>query len=532
MLGLVGLLIAVMHAVLFEHSGAFWRDECSSILLSRAPSWPEMWGNLVDDSFPGLFVSLLRAWTQTGLGSSDAGIRLLGILISLGTMVSVVWSCRAMQVKVPALALALVGMNEAVFYTGSSIRAYGLAALLIVACFAAFWRVAVQPTRWNCSLAFTLAVLSIHANYQNTYLLLGIGTAAAVVAAGYRKFLRSLLILTMCFVAALTMLIYLRTIARYQSELGISHYELSVAQIGSTLAQALSKGNLFVLSVWIVLAVSPLVLLVVRRIQIARSPDASAGPLPDLYCLLTVVISAVTGAAFFKSNGMYPFVWHYVPFIAMCAVAIECGLQNERYGQWISWGKTVVAVVLAAVCLPNAWDAAHLRRSNMDKIAAYLEAEARPGDTILLNPFWLQPSFKKYYHGPVFWRIVPVDPGQTNTTWRAGEVSLKEVMAKPDSFGPTLDRVKFTLRQGGRLWIVGGIELLPPNVAPPELAPAPHPKFGWDNNAYSQIWSMHLAYFLQHHAASLKVPIEPEKDVCGMYLENRPLILVEGWHGP
>ena len=137
------------------HNGAFWRDECSSIILSQAPTWREMWSHLVTDSFPGLFVSLLRLWRQSGLGASDFGIGLLGVLISLGLLVSVYLSCRAMRARFPALALCLVGLNSVIFYMGSSIRAYGLAALLIVACFAAFWRVAVRPTRWNMGLALS-----------------------------------------------------------------------------------------------------------------------------------------------------------------------------------------------------------------------------------------------------------------------------------------------------------------------------------------------------------------------------------------
>ncbi len=524
--GLVCLLVAVLHVLLFQHSGAFWRDECSSILLSQAPSWPEMWEGLASDSFPALFVSVLRVWNQAGLGASDTGIRLLGILISIAAMVSVVLSCRAMQVKIPVLALVLVGLNMAVFYTASSIRAYGLALLLIVACFAAFWRVVQQPTRWNCAIAFVLAVLSIHANYQSSCLLLGIGVAAAAVAALNRRFIRSLLLLAIGFVAALTMLVYLPTIASYRGESIVLRCQVSTAQIGTTLLQAMSEGNLFVLAAWILLAAGPLALLLARRARAARQPDHFAGPAPQLYCLLTVIISACAGAVFFQANGMAPYVWHFVPFIALCAVAVECGLQSERYSQWISWAKIVAAVILAAVCFPNDWDAAQLRRTNMDKIAAFLESEARPGDTILVDCY-LQPSFQKYYQGPVFWRIAPIDPSDTHTSWRS-QWSAKEIMARPDSIRPTLEQVQATLSQGGRVWIVGCVALLPPHVALPALIPAPHPMFGWSLDAYRQIWYTRLGNFLQQHATHSKVPIEREKQGV-WYLENRSLISFEGW---
>ena len=233
-------------------------------------------------------------------------------------------------------------------------------------------------------------------------------------------------------------------------------------------------------------------------------------------------------SVFFKVNGMCPYPWHYVPFIALCAVAVECGIQSEQYSQWISFGKLVVAVILAAVCFPNNWNTAQLRRTNMDKIAAFLESQARPGDTILVDPY-LWPSFQKYYHGPVFWRIMPIDPGDRHTPWRS-QWSAKEVMARPDSIRPTLERVQSTLSQGGQLWIVGGIAYLPPNVAPPELVPAPHPRFGWNLDVYRRVWSMHLADFLQHHALGFHEPVKPERQ--GVWsLENQSLILIEGWHG-
>jgi hypothetical protein len=452
-------------------------------------------------------------------------------VISIGTVVSIVFSCRAMQAKAPVLAVALVGFNATIFYTGTSIRAYGLAALLIVGCFGAFWRVATQPNRWNVSVAFVLAILSTHCNYQNSYLLFGVGTAAAIVAACQRQFVRSGLILAMCFAAALTMLVYLPTIARYRTEMSISNYNLSVAQIGSTLSQAISEGNRFVLAIWLALAVCLLVLLIVRGVQFARRQVAAATRAPTLYCTLAMIISAAAGLFFFQANGMYPFVWHYVPFIALFAVALECGIQNARYANWIGAGKIALAVILAAVCLPGLWETAHLRRSNMDNIAAVLESDARPEDVILVNPFWLRPSFKKYYQGPVFWRIVPVDPSDTNTAWYGYGASIKTIMTKPDSIRATLELVQATLSKGGRVWIVGGIELLPANTRPPEIIPAPHPKYGWDNNVYSQLWSLHLAYFIQQHARTMQVRVAPEKEgVCAMYLENRPLYVVDGWH--
>ena len=425
-LAAVAAVLLVLHLLLLKHSGAFWRDECSSINLAHAPTWGQLWSHLPIDSFPGLFASVLRCWIGCGAGASDFGIRLLGILISLGTLYSVFLSCRAMQVRVPVLAVCLVGLNAAVFYSGSSIRAYGLAALLIVACFAAFWRVAVQPTRGNMILAFVLAVLSVHCNYQNSYLLFGIGTAAAIVALPGGNWRRSGLILAMCFVAALSMLVYWPAIAAYRSGIIVSNYRLSTGQVAGGLFRALggdgypaipaalARNQTLLELAWIagllgmvysVLMRLPAVQAIMRSEMIAEVPEGeettgegnaageqksevggqrsevsdrrsevkresasegsggsdgsdrsnateacptpiqlstshsplptfAAEPSPGIYCLLTLVIAAIAGTMFFKAGGMHPFPWQYIPFIALCGVAIECGIGSGGLSQF------------------------------------------------------------------------------------------------------------------------------------------------------------------------------------------------------
>jgi hypothetical protein len=587
-LGAVVGVLLLLHALLLRHSGAFWRDECSSIFLAQAPSWSEMWHHLAMDSFPGLFVSILRAWIQGGLGASDFGIRLLGILISLGMLFSVFLSCRAMNVRFPILALCLVGLNADVFYVGCSIRAYGLAALLIVACFAAFWRVAVQPTRWNVGSAFLLAVLSVHCNYQNSYLLFGIGMAAALVAAVERRWMRSAMILAMCFLAALSLLIYLPIIAHYRDELIVSKYELSVTVIVSKLIATLAASGPWVVFAWIA-GLFALVYHVVQHFcllyaaSVARLPTADtasleatpdsgeplsgpeplpcadlpvvaeptaadlpaiaepetpaepagaeepAEPSPGLYCLLTIIIAGVTGATFFKIAAMYPFPWHYVPFVTLCAVAIECGIACCRPGSRLWFGKIVLTCYVAICSLPAAWNIAHLRRTNIDQVARELEQRAQAKDLVLVSPFWLRPSFQKYYHGPAPWRILPVDPDDPTDVWFGYALSLKNIMVKPNSIQPTLDLVQKTLQGGGRIWIVGYIPQLSEGERPPELLPAPHPVYGWNNNEYSEVWAQHLSYFLKAHAKPPERFIIPSNQPIDIVKENLPFEVFHGW---
>ena len=95
----------------------------------------------------------LRRGAALGVPGSRAdgeGIRLLGSLVSIGIIASLFVSCRMLTGRVPLLAMALVPFNVAVFYFGSSIRPYGLAILLIIPCYAAFWRMARARRGGTC----------------------------------------------------------------------------------------------------------------------------------------------------------------------------------------------------------------------------------------------------------------------------------------------------------------------------------------------------------------------------------------------
>ena len=193
------------------------------------------------------------------------------------------------------------------------------------------------------------------------------------------------------------MLIYIPVIAEYRDEMIISNYPLSFALIGGKFLGAIAANGWLLLFGWIAGALA-LVTIVAKDLFRPPSDGDAVSPAAGLYCLLTVLIAAITGTIFFKINGMPPFLWHYVPFVALCAVAIECGTAGSPGGRLVL-GKILLACYVAAVSLPAVWNVSQLRRTNMDLVAAELETRAQADDLILLDPFWLRPSFLKYYHG-------------------------------------------------------------------------------------------------------------------------------------
>ncbi len=128
----------------------------------------------------------------------------------------------------------------------------GLASLLIVLCLAAFWKLVQSPSLPTSVLALFLALLSAHSNYQNTYLLLGIGLAGALTCAVCRLWKRSLLVLGLCFGTALSMLIYLPIIRTYQAATGFGTEELvlPMEDLLQRMTQALAGESTGLLVLW------------------------------------------------------------------------------------------------------------------------------------------------------------------------------------------------------------------------------------------------------------------------------------------
>ena len=80
------LVGAGLQVVYFTHAGALWRDETGGVQLATLPAFSETWRMLTHDGFPVFFLALVRAWSALGLGASDAGLRLLGLLIGFGVL--------------------------------------------------------------------------------------------------------------------------------------------------------------------------------------------------------------------------------------------------------------------------------------------------------------------------------------------------------------------------------------------------------------------------------------------------------------
>src|SRR3982751_4248347 len=147
----VALIGSVFSAILLVltamNAGPLWRDETSTFNLAHMASLRDVWHNLQFDSYPLLWLLMIRACGTLGLTDSDMAIRILGLGIGLFFLTSL-WLCqRWIGGRAPILSIALLGGLPAFIFVVEANRPYGLAGCLLVLSFGKLWRVLESPTK-------------------------------------------------------------------------------------------------------------------------------------------------------------------------------------------------------------------------------------------------------------------------------------------------------------------------------------------------------------------------------------------------
>src|ERR1051325_3009789 len=136
-----------LHVVYLTHAGGLWRDEASSVHLATLPTLSQTWGMLGHESFPALFLGILRGWSALGLGRSDFGLRLLGFVIGLSLLAALWLNARLFGLSRPTVALAMLATNLTLVRWGDSLRAFGLGCLLILLTLGLVWLAMSAPRK-------------------------------------------------------------------------------------------------------------------------------------------------------------------------------------------------------------------------------------------------------------------------------------------------------------------------------------------------------------------------------------------------
>ena len=177
------------------------------------------------------------------------------------------------------------------------------------------------------------------------------------------------------------------------------------------------------------------------------------------------------------------------------------------------------------LALPTSWENVQVRATNVDLAAVTIAKEAAPGDYVVLAPWPYGVPFHYYYKGRAPWTTLP--PLADNSIHRYD--LMKAAIEHPaDAVRPVFERIEATLRAGGKVWVVGELNATEPGHQPLIPAPAPDPRFGWDEASYMIAWERLLGDYLQTHALGAQA-MNPSENYRVSGLETMGIYRVEGW---
>jgi len=508
-----------LHFFYLIHAGGLWRDEISVKSIATLPSFGQVWEALPHDHCPVLFPSLVRIWSASGLGTTDIGLRILGLGCGLLLLAAFWVASRTMDQGLPLLSLALAGLNFTVIRYGDSIRAYGLATGFILLTMSLIWRFIETPNMRRGLPAVMAAVLSVQTLYQNAFFLLAIGIAGAVVCIRRHQPGRAIGVLSIGLPAALSLLPYVNPMRHAQSWWMVSKTGVDFTGFMSRIADATGM----MVGVWLVLVmITALLGLGCGLIKI--SPNETRVQQDLLLFASIALVIGLTGFGFFvKWMGLPTQRWYYIP--AMGFAVVGCDVILPRIHQAARMGVLVIAVVVALLAYPSAQSALKQRQTNGDLVAAQISQNARPNDLIIVHPWYYGITFGHYYRGAEPWTTLP--PLEDYRFHRYD--LLKSKLQMTNVIEPVLKQVETTLRSGHSVWIVGSVPMPQPNEAPPaDLPPAPNGPEGWADRPYSDAWGAKFSYFLVYHITNAVTLVDPTTNPVSS-MENMPLTITSGW---
>ncbi len=533
LLGLVFTsLIVFFHIVFFVHAGALWRDEVESVNIAGLPDLGVVWERSPFGSFPFFWFCLLRGWCALGFGISDAGIRGLGFVIGL-LILAVVWhGARGTRRDVPLFSLSLFGLNSAVIVFGDSIRGYGLGTLVCLLVIGCVRDMLDSPTFRRFVLATIAAVVSVQCQFQNATIVAATCLGGFAVAWEHRSWRRAVLAAGVGFAAAISLIPYVPVIQGASDWNILFRYPITMEWLLQQLYGALAMSGRILPWVWL----GAFVFFAALGVRLCRIKDCPAGGQKDrvTYFLVVMLAGSAGILLFYRVLGFVTRPWYYISWMALTACCFDGifaaaspngGAQSGSAGFFHNskkiWRMALAICAVACSILP-VWRAVQQRMTNVDFVAASVQESARPGDLVVVSPWFAGITFDRYYRGAAPWITVPPMALVKFHRWDL----LKKQMMATDAMRPVLEKMKKTLKRGGRVWWVG--ELGRATHGNLSLPPAPNGPYGWLDLPYYLVWLSQAEYFLKVHGARVR-PVAVEQNGPVSVFENFPLFAAEGW---
>lgn len=526
---LLTLVVVWLHYISAVARGPLWRDEANTVGLVTLPSLGDVWNNMQYDSFPMLWLVIVRGFSSVSGALNDPAFRAFGFFVGVG-VVGVLWFyAHTFRHSFPLVSLALLAMTPSLILWGDSLRAYGLGILLILLTGALLWRFVEQPTAAHFAAAALSAIASVQTLFYNSVLLLAFCVGAVAVCALHRAWRKAALIVLIGVFAAISMAPYLGPIRDASSWTPLVQMrEYSFLWFWAMLDDTLRPGGAWALVIWAEVFVLSLVAggrALRFRGQLGHTDRQRE---VALFSCVTLLVGTV-GLFFFLrilAYGTEP--WYYLPLLALVGVCSDAISGALIHSDRARVARLIGAVVLAVATVIPATRAVRTRLTNIDLIAYRLHAIAKPRDLVLVNPWYRAVSFSRYYRGPADWMTLP--PVSFHRFHRYDLVREKMMLADQTmAIRPVTDRVGETLRSGHKVFVVGNLEAPTAGERPEVLPPAPREKMNLDGlNEYQKQWSRFVGGYVQQHAANVTVVPLKKPERVSRY-ENMSLLVAEGW---
>jgi uncharacterized protein with PQ loop repeat len=498
------------------HAGALWRDEAATLQLAQMPTIGEIAANFQHEAFPVPFPLLIRGYVAM-FGASDASLRWFGFVVGLA-LLAVAWiNSRALGDRGPLLFVLLFGLNPTFLIFGTSLRGYGLGCVFLLLSLGLAAKSIRHPTAANAAAATIGAIASVQFMINALPLIAAMAASAVLVFGIQRRFRRAAIASVCAGLCALSFVPYAHSYLSADWNV-VLKYPTDFFSLCDKFRLALEEHGVVMALVWYA-AVPLIIVAAISRWWMLRREKSSEDAHLLLFLIFSTALSIFVYYGFLKTLSYATRPWYYLPVLCAVAGAIDLASAILARAQWFRIAR-LFFVIAALFCLPlPLWNAARERLTDINLIAHKLEQEAAPNDLIVVNPWHFAPSFYRYYHGSTPWITVP-----TMSEHRVHRYDLmKSKMMEVDPLKDVRSAIQQALQSNYRVWVVGGARPMDSNM--PRLGPAPNPQFGWAG--YMAFWSMELGSFLNAHAASGEVVLEPMPGVNDG--ENVPLLVARGW---
>ena len=439
-------------------SAGLWRDEAQGFFIASKGFPGGIVAALAHDGHPPLYYFLAHFWALA-LGRGELATRLLPALCGLAGIPAVY----ALGRRLYGLPTASVAAGLATFLPlhvslSRTARMYSLVALLATL---TLYLAYEAGTKGGLRAHIGLALASVALIYTHNWgalivvavdawwvLLLLIHSPARQT---WRRWVATQVAIGLAYLPWLPLLQAQRAalvVAATWVETGTRLWNL-VRLLNELTGLALPGSRPFL---W--LALAALGLLAVR---IDRHEVQVALPLEPVTLLVvcTFTLPPVLGLIITpKSVGIIPNYVTIVIYPALCLVLARGVLALRRW-----WTTGLALLLVAALWQAPLRTAVTAVTSDLREVAAYVEAQAGPGDVIIVTPDYLATTFNFYYRGPQKQVAFPSPPGRVEEIiwanygdrWAQAEAAIE----------PTLQYIRESLGPGGRVWLVGPVESYP-----------------------------------------------------------------------